>query len=324
MSPSCPQRGHCPKTRLSKLQALIAESGVLGTTLHFPAVRVMERLAECDVLSVTSNTTAVLTSMGRPGAPQIAGDPLRSETGRPCLRLHPQSLGSVLAVERIPSCRKPYSLHVFDRDGAAVYEAYLTSFDDALAYGPDISEETGGLEGTAEAGAPWPGSMGWMPRTVTAAPANIDAGYHFDSVLGDNGIGRRASLPSWGAGVAWQIPPARLVDFFAFMCDIRMPAGIAVGNAGLVHYHQGALDALKASPRMLRISSKHSNVTISLPDVEEVWVSRVETRNGTDHLLEIYDWRYHCVAQFKAVADNEPLLRDVWRRQLCAIPHRSA
>lgn len=328
MDPSCPRRRDCPKPRLSRLQALTAESGLLATTLRAPAVGILERLAECDVLALTNNTAAVLTTMGRHGAPQTAGAPLVAEPGRTCLRVHPRSLASVIAVERVPSCRKPYSLHVFDGDGAALYEAYLTNISDAIDYGPAPAEESGRNGAAAERAAPRDGPRDWMPRQIAAAAgkadAGADAGYHLDSILGDNGLSRRASLPCWGTDLAWQIAPSRLIDFFAFMCDIRMPGGIAVGNAGLVHFHQGAFDGLRASSRMLRISSKHSNVTIALSDVEEVWVCRVETGRGADYLLEVYDWRYHCVAQFTTSADDEPLLRDVWRRQLCAIPRRAA
>lgn len=325
MAPSCRRRANCHQAKASELHAFLTDPGFSGGTLSVSAPRAIGQLPGFDhVVSVTRNSGAAMTSVGRYAAPQRAGEPLKAEAIRTCLRVHAPSLGTALAVERIPASRKPYSLHFFDGDGVMMHEAYLTSVKDDLALEDLAAGWTGEAPQSGFADeAPLSASNGWLPEPIArSAGPGRDAGYHLDSVLRDNGLSRRASLPTWGASGAWQVEVDVLFNLFTLLTDVRMPLVFGVGNVALMQVHQGPIDGVKRFGTLMRISSKCCNVTLSLDDIEEVWVSRIESGGLTAHMLEIYDWRYHCVAQFTDCDEAGRNLSNFWRQLLVTLPRR--
>lgn len=326
MERSCPRRITCPRERANARRVLQAEGGIFARAIALPVEDVLGELPQLDhVICVTRNTAAALTSVGRYAAPQPMGERMVVEPGRMCLRIRPASLGRALFGEAVPHHRRPLSLHFLDREGAVLHETYLTSLDETPALGLMASARAGDdddgdarLDPAARAPAE---SWSWRPRRISpAAGKHDDAGVHVDSILGDNGIARRASLPQWGASSAWQIDVNDLIGLFMLLKEAWMPLGIAVGNVGLVQYHQGEIDGVKSSGALIQVSSKHSNVTISLDDIEEAWVTCVDVGGRREHMLELYDWRYHCVAQFKDADDSDENLSVFWGQILDTLP----
>lgn len=329
MERSCPQRKTCPKAQASARRAFERTHGAVAQTIALSASDVLGYLPSLDhVVSVTRNTAAAMTTVGRYAVPQPLGAPLRVEAGRIGLRVHLPSLGAALAAEHIPACRKPQSLHVFDRDGLVAHETYLTSLaentllerlasDAASAPGLDprlSANETAAAE-----------TWSWQPRPLSpAAGPHADAGGHLDSILRDNGITRRASLPAWGEHTAWQIDTNDLPRLCTLLGEAWMPLGIAVGNVGVVQYHHGAIDGVKRYGTLMQLSATCTNVTLSLGDIEEAWVSRIEIGDRHEHILELYDWRYHCIAQFKDADDSDDNLRTFWSQILSTLPRPNA
>ncbi|MDQ8698129.1 ChuX/HutX family heme-like substrate-binding protein [Hyphomicrobium sp. LHD-15] len=324
MAPSC-RRANCPQAKASELHAFLTDPYFSGGMLAVSAPGAIAELPGFDhVVSVTRNSGAAMTSVGRYAPPSRAGDPLTACSTRTSLRMHAPSFGTVLAVERIPASRKPHSLHFFDQDGVMLHEAFLTSITDDLA----LEELTSGWNGAGdlaqdESEYPLPASKDWLPKPIAqSAGAHRDAGFHLDSILRDNGLARRASLPAWGAGHAWQVEVDVLFNLFTLLTDVRMPLVFGVGNVGLVQVHRGEVDGVKRFGTLMRISSKCCNVTLSLDDIEEIWVSRIESQGRIGHMLEIYDWRYHCVAQFKDCEESDETLSNFWRQLLMTLPRR--
>ncbi|MCC7254047.1 ChuX/HutX family heme-like substrate-binding protein [Hyphomicrobium sp.] len=326
MERRCPRRTGCPRERANARRVSTAGNGLFAKAIALPVADVLGQLPSLEhVISVTRNTAAAMTTVGRYAAPQRAGAPLVVETGRMCLRVHPESLGMTLFAEPVAAHRKPVSLHFFDRDGIVLHETYLTSIDEDSKLDMLISGRAGGEAEARSGAAPAPGSWTWQPQLLSPlAGLHADAGFHVDSILGDNGIARRASLPVWGEGSAWQIDVSDLVGLFTLLKEAWMPLGIAVGNLGLVQYHQGEIDGVKRSGNLVQISSKHSNVTISLDDIEEAWITHVEAGGRREHILELYDWRCHCIAQFKDADDGDENLSIFWRQILSTLPRLRA
>ncbi len=325
MERSCPQRKACPKAQASARRVLERTHGTVAKSISLSPSQVFGHLPSLDhVVSVTRNTAAAMTTIGRYAVPQTFGEPLRVESGRIGLRVHLPSLGTALAAEHVPACRKPQSLHVFDRDGIVAHESYLTSIAEnalleRLAFDAVSAPELQSPVSVSETAAAE--TWSWQPRLLPRfAEPNADAGHHLDSILRDNGIARRASLPVWTEHAAWQIDIQDLPRLFALLGEAWMPLGMTVGNAGVVQYHHGAVNRVKRHGTLIQLSSNCSNVTLSLADIEEAWVTRVEVDARYEHILELYDWRYHCIAQFTDAHDSDDNLRTFWCQILSAQP----
>lgn len=327
MERNCPRRSGCPRGRRDAGRPSTRDESVIqAVSLSVP--QALQMLPEIEnVVSVTRNASASMTTIGRYGAPQFIGDPLKTEAGRTCLRIDPSSLHTALAAERVPACRKPMSLHILDHDGTAVHESYLTSMDhdtqfDVMADGSEPRRDPEihmAFESLSKRGG-W----SWKPRAIRPSGGrHLDAGFHIDSILGDNGIARRASLPQWGDTSAWQIDPVELPRLFTLLGEAWMPLGIALGNVGVVQYHQGEVEKVRATGHAMQITSKTTNVTIALDDIQEAWISCVDSGIRYEHILELYDWRYHCVVQFKETNEPDANLSTFWQQILCTLPRIS-
>lgn len=298
-----------------------------GLTLAAPADHVIAQLSEFDtVFSITKNTVAAMTSIGRYAPPQKTNDPLTVETGRISLRIDTPVLGAVVAVESIPAHRKPYSLHMFDAEGRLLHEAYLTNAADDLALEAFESRWKRTAKRTpSEDSKRRPTPQSWIPEPLKPfETGDNNRAFHFDSILSDSGLNRRASLPSWGDSRAWQVELDSLRRFLTLLTDVRMPLIISVGNAGIAQLHHGAIEAAKWYGNSVQLSSKSCNISLNLDDVEEIWVTRSKSDDANCYMLEMYDWRFNCVAQFHNPETDNENLDCFWRQLVSALPRLCA
>ncbi|MGU3494968.1 ChuX/HutX family heme-like substrate-binding protein [Xanthobacteraceae bacterium A53D] len=298
---------------MSELGALTAEPGFSGTRLDAPVERIVGDLQRLGAtVAVTINTAAVITRVGCYGAPQCPGAPFTCPSGGSCLRLNGPAVGTALAVERMPLHRQPCSLQFFDADGAVLHKSFLTECRDDYAFGElclgwGASGAGGGRR--VAAGSP----------AVPPCPSG-DCAAQFDSLFGDSGIGRRAALPDWGDDWAWRVMPDVVFDLLTLVAEVRMPLVQAVGNAGAVQVHRGPLEKVRRSGPLVVLTSGCSTLSIEQDELEEAWVTRFDAGDEDGLMLELYDWRYHCVAQFTALGLANPGLGGYWQQLLASLP----
>ena len=320
----CP-RSRCFKVALtSELGAMMAEPGFSAAPLAAPVAAIAAEFpALSAVVAVTTNPCAVMTEIGAYAPPCFAGDGLclgQSGTG---LRIHCGSVATALAVERPDHGQVPCSLQFFDGAGAALHKCFLTSVVDDFAFA-DLTRDWIGsppAESAADPAAGMPAMAGMMPAQPDGAWWRWrDGAFQVDGVLRDNGLARRASLPSWGEDLAWRIDPDILFDLMTLLSEVRMPVSIGVGNAAFVQMHQGAIDKAMRGGNMIRLTTGACSVSLDLEEIEEIWVTCFDAGGRTGHMLELYDWRYHCVAQFSEFSPDNSHLARYWHDTLRALP----
>ncbi|GGF50069.1 hemin-degrading factor [Azorhizobium oxalatiphilum] len=305
---------------MSELGALTAEPGFMGTRLGAPVERIVDDLQRLgETVAVTMNTAAVITRIGCYGAPQCSGTPLACGASSICLRLHEAAVDTALAVERMPMNRLPCSLQLFDAAGAVLHKSFLTDCTDDLAFGQlCLDWEARDLAGRR----PQVGGLGEgaLPAPAAFSPDG-DCAAQLDSIFGDSGIRRRAALPGWGEEWAWRVLPDVVFDLLVLASEVRMPLVQAVGNAGTMQVHRGPVEQVRRSGPLLVLASETSTLSIELNEVEEAWVTRFDAGPDADGLMvELYDWRFHCVAQFTALGLPNPGLGSYWEQLVFSLP----
>ena len=311
MSQSC-RRGGCPRRRPSELDALVAESGCSVTEISAPAERIMQDVADFEgMVSVTSNAVAVVTQIGRAPALSHVGTAFRLPDRGALLRVDPAAVGSTLAVDRPPYGRSPCSVQFFAREGTTLHKLFLASMTDDYAF--------------AEMTQDWVGAFDAPERGEPHTPADPlfwrcrDLRFHLDSLFGDAGLRRRASLPGWGEDHAWRIDPELAVHLLGLITEIRAPATTVVPNAGFAQLRAGPFDSMRRAGDALRLSGADCSLSLDMAEVEEAWVTTYESDGRPGLSVEFYDWGYQCVAQVTAADDDERLWR-FWNRTVQQIP----
>lgn len=307
-------RPACPQPMASALAALMAEPGFSGTRLAAAPHRIAADLPRLGAaVAVTLNSAAVMTRIGCYGSPQAAGEPLALDRDAgTCLRLHAPAVETALAVDRMPMSRQPFSLQFFGEGGVALHKAFLTDCRDDL----DFARLTHGWE-VAAAGAEPP-----CPAIRRPSPAGCGAA-QIDSLFGDCGLTRRASLPGWGGERAWRVRPDPACHILARASEVRLPLVMTVANAAAAQVHCGAPETVRRSERLVVVTSGTCTLSIDQTEVEEAWITCFDAGGRTGLMLELYDWRCHCVAQFSA-AGGEPGLAAYWSQLLVALPQWSS
>lgn len=306
-------RGFCHRPVTSALDALTAEPGFCGTRLAARAERIAGDLRHLgESVAVTANTAAVMTRIGCYGAVSRAGDPLAGARGGTCLRLDPSAIDTTLAVERMPGPRLPNSLQFFSAMGAVLHKAFLTECRDDLDFARLTHRwEAPGATAGPDGAGPLPcGARGGLARQI-------------DSVLGDGGLTRRGLLPGRGEANAWRVAPEAAFDMLRQAAAIRLPLVLAVANAGVAQIEAGALEGVRRAGDLVVASSGTCTLSCDRTEVEEAWVTRYDAPGG-GLMLELYDWRYHCVAQCAGPEGEGPGLAACWRQMLAALPRPSA
>ncbi|MCK0196986.1 hypothetical protein MWN34_08670 [Ancylobacter sp. 6x-1] len=302
-------RGGCSRPFVSELGALTAEPGFCGSRLHAPVERIAAdfRLLG-EAVAVTSNTTAVMTRIGHYGPPQFTGEPLRCDPEATCVRLETSAIDTALAVERMPVQRLPCSLQFYCPAGAVLHKCFLTQCRDDL----DFARLTDLWAGPAETHAD-------SCRSPSPARPEGDCAAQLDSVFGDSGLTRRSQLPGWGGTRAWRVAPELALNALALAAEIRMPLSQMVGNAGAAQIHNGPLEQVRRSQALVILRSGCCTLSFDGAEIEEAWVTCYRSPSGEAHMLELYDWRFHCVAQFAAPGLPDPGLGGYWRQVLLSL-----
>jgi len=296
---------------VSELGALTAEPGFCGTRLLAPVERIARELPRLGgAVAVTMNTAAVMTQIGSYAAPRFAGAPLTPFSEATCLRLYRPAMETTLAVERMPANRLPCSLQFFSETGAVLHKSFLTDVGDDFAFGQ-----------LADAWTSSGDTAGPEPRlSPVAAEPTGDCALQIDSIFGDNGLARRAALPDWGANWAWRVSPHLVFDLLVLVSEVRMPLVVAMGNAGAMQVHRGPLEKVRRSGALTVLASGHVTASFEHNEIEEAWVTRIRHEGQSVHVLELYDWRFHCVAMFSALGLPNPGLGSYWEQLLRSLP----
>lgn len=317
----CPRPGGCFRVAMtSELGAMMAEPGFSAAPLVVPVTAIAAQFpALSSVVAVTTNSCAVMTTIGDYAPPCFAGDGLCLAKGQTGLRIHSDSVAMALAIDRPGHGQLPWSLQFFDGEGAAMHKCFLTSMADDASF----ANLTRGWVGTdpVAPGRISDGGTSWLPAPGDASAwCKRDGASQLDGVLHDSGLARRASLPSWGDDHAWRTDPDMLFDLMTLLAEIRMPLSIGVGNAGFVQLHQGAIDSTKRGGSTFRLTADKCSVSLDLNEIEEVWVTCFDAGGRIGHMLEVYDWRYHCVAQFSEFSRDNAHLARYWEDTLRSLP----
>lgn len=311
MPSACGRRG-CHQPIMSELGALTAEPGYSGARLLAPLGAIAADLPQLgNTVAVTMNTASVMTRIGCYGAPQWPGEPLRCDPEWTCLRLHAPAIETALAVDRMPASRMPWSLQFFSDEGTILHKTFLTECSGDRTFtalvdrwrivAPNVS-------------APPP--AGTLPGPEGTSAAQID------SLFGDNGLARRAMLPGWGTETAWRSAPDRFLDALEMACDVRMPLIMAVGNAGAAQVHYGAPETVRRQGKFMLVASGCCSLSVDLSQIDEVWITRFDGDGRGGYMLELYDWRFHCVGQFAACSDDNLGLARYWEQLLLSLPRQ--
>ncbi|GAB4065190.1 hypothetical protein KHC28_02150 [Ancylobacter sonchi] len=304
-------RGGCIRPFVSELSVLTAEPGFCGTRLAAGADRVASDFQHLgEAVAVTANTAAVMTRLGQYAPAQVVGACAAITPETTLLRLDAGAVETALAVERMPMQRLPYSLQFYCSAGAILHKCFLTDCRDDL----DFARLTHDWERGDRAPESTP-TRGRASRMT----AGGDYAAQVDSLFGDNGLGRRASLPQWGSGHAWRVPPEMALAALSMAGNIRMPLTKAVGNMGVAQIHNGPLEQVRRSQSLAILSSGTCTLSLDMADVEEAWVTRYEGEHGEAWMLEFYDWRFHCVAQIAAPELEKPGLGGYWEQLLLSL-----
>ncbi|MBM7852413.1 putative hemin transport protein [Methylopila capsulata] len=292
------------------------------TRLAAPLPQIAADLAGVDgVVALTTNATTVMTEIGRYTGPCFATEPLALKAGEAALRVHLPSISATLAVERQALSRSPCSVQFFSPEGAALHKTILTSITDDYAF----AELTQGWSIPAgEASGATPARTEVRVLDKPADPRcwrGRDLAFHLDSLFLDGGIGRRATLPDWGDDHAWSVEPELAVHLLRLLTEIRAPVATMVSNAAFAQIHQGAFDDIRQIGPVIRLCSEGCTISIDFNEIDEVWVTRFDAGGRAGHLIELYDWRFHCVAQFTEFGANGHLSR-FWGQTVRDMPRR--
>lgn len=297
---------------MSELAALTAEPGYSGTRLLAPLGAIAADLPQLgNTVAVTMNTASVMTRIGCYGAPRWSGEPLWHDPEQTCLRLYAPAIETALAVDRMPASRMPWSLQFFSGEGTILHKTFLAECSGDRAF-TALTERWRGSAPTVS--APRPAGPPPGPEGTTAA--------QIDSLFGDNGLARRARLAGWGAETAWRSVSDRFLDALEMACDVRMPLIMAVGNAGAVQVHHGAPETVRRQGKFMLVASGRCSLSVDLSQIEEVWITRFAAEGRDGYMLELYDWRFHCVGQFAACSDDSPGLARYWEQLLLSLPRQ--
>ncbi len=317
----CPRPGGCFRVAMtSELGAMMAEPGFSAAPLVAPVAAIAAQFpALSSVVAVTTNSCAVMTTIGDYAPPCFAGDGLYLARGQTGLRIDSGSVAMALAIDRPDHGQLPWSLQFFDGCGTAMHKCFLTSMTNDACFA-DLTRGWIGPAAVPPARIA-AGGVDWMPAQRDAAQwCKRDGASQLDGVLHDAGLARRATLPCWGDDHAWRTDPNMLFDLMTLLAEIRMPLSIGVGNAGFVQLHQGAIDGTKRSGDAFRLTADKCAVSLDLSEIEEVWVTCFDAGGRIGHMLEVYDWRYHCVAQFSEFSRDNAHLARYWEDTLRALP----
>lgn len=314
MSSPC-GRGGCCRPFVSELSALTAQPGFCGTRLRGRIERIASDLQHLgEMVAVTANTAAVMTRIGQYACPQMAGGPICLDPDATCVRLHAPAVGTALAVERMPLQKLPYSLQFYCAEGAVLHKSFLTDCRDDL----DFARLTHGWESEHPSAHPPP-----APANVPLAEPGDDFTIQTDSIFGDNGLSRRCGLPDWGEDWAWQVSPEQVFKILTLACDVRMPLTQMVGNSGVVQLHHGSVEKIRHTESLVMITAGCCTVSVEPQEIEEAWVTRYEHDGMSAHMLELYDWRFHCIARFAALGLDNPGLGGYWEQMVKSVPRLS-
>lgn len=320
----CPRFGHCQRaSATSDLGALMAEPGFSAAPLSASVAVIAREFPSLDTaVAVTANSCAVMTEIGTYATPRFAGDGLCPAKGRTGLRIHCGSVATALAVDRPDHGHLPCSLQFFDSSGAALHKCFMTGMADDFAFAELTRDWIGEPPSdTSDQRERMPVTKGWLPFQPDGSWwRGRDSAFQFDGVLRDNGLARRASLPSWGESFAWQVDRHILFDLMTLLREVRMPLAINVGNAAFVQTHRGALDAALRHDNAVRLIAESCSISLNLEEIEELWVTRFDAAGRAGYVLEAYDWRYHCVVQLSGLAATDGHAGRYWQDQLCALP----
>lgn len=317
MSSAC-GRGGCVRPFTSELHALTAEPGFCGTPLCAPVEHIAQALEHLgETVAVTANTAAVMTRIGLHARPQCQGEALTLAPEATCLRISPQAVGTTLAVERMPSQKLPPSLQFYCTEGTVLHKSFLTECVGDLDFARLVHKWESGIRPSGAPPSPYHQKSRHHP---TPPDPTGDSSTQIDSIFGDNGLMRRTALANWGEELAWRVSPDLVFNILGLASDIRLPLAQAAGNAGVVQIHHGAPERIRHSGSLAVISSGCCTLSIDRSDIEEAWVTCFEADGERAYMLELYDWRYHCVAQFSAPGLPNPGLGGYWRQLVCSMP----
>lgn len=322
MPPACGPRG-CLQSHMSELVALRSVPDFSGTSLGAPLDCIAADLPQLGTaVAVTRNGAAVMTQIGSYDAPCFSGEALRPSCPpagvaacRPtCLRLCRPMVRTTLAVDQMPASRLPCSLQFFDAEGSALHKSFLMDYGDAFAF-RDLQDSwrPAGTD-AAEGDAPEDAAL------LHDACPNDNCARQIDCVFGDYGLKRRAALPGWGRNWAWQVQHKPIFDLLALASEVRMPLLVTVGNAGAVQLYRGPLESVRAAGALTVLGAQGVTVSIEHGEIEEAWVTRIFHEGQPLLILELYDWRYHCVAMITAPALPLPGLGTYWEQLLLSLP----
>ncbi|MGI6247423.1 MAG: ChuX/HutX family heme-like substrate-binding protein [Pseudochelatococcus sp.] len=317
MSYRCPYGSDCQTGVTSDLEAIVTATGFCGERLAAEPAGVMAALPTVDLaVAVTLNPCTVMTHIGPYDRPMAAGDPLRFAEGRTALRFAAAHIDTVMMIDGPAMGRMPRSLQLFSPQGTVLHRAFLSSVADAAAY-RDLRLRLTSFRsaGCASSSASSPVSPACWPMAKGIDVARLEAADvdgHLDSLFADYGVSRRMALPAVRG--ARRVRLEAVCDALSLMTQARMPVMQAAGNAGVMQLHRGMLERLRHSDNILLLTAGKCTTSIDLAQIEEAWLCPAGPAAAPRLLLELYDWRYHCVYMLTDAGDGQEWARAAWGR----------
>ncbi|MGV6876308.1 hypothetical protein ACUSIJ_26995 [Pseudochelatococcus sp. B33] len=318
MSYRCPYGSDCENGVSSDLQAIVTAPGFRGERVAADPAGVIATLPSVDLaVAVTLNPCVVMTHIGPYDWPMAAGDALRFAEGRTALRFMAANVDTVMMIDGASMGRMPHSLQLFSSEGTVLHRAFLSSLTGAAGY-RDLRLRLASSVPAPSTSRPGEGGTGACggecdPRLLESC----DLAGHLDSLFVNHGVSRRMALPMLSG--ARRVRFEAVYDALSLMTQARMPVTQAACNAGMVQLHRGMLERMRYSGNILLLTAGKCTTSIDLDQIEEIWLSPVRQGTETRYLLEIYDWRYHCVHAMIDAGEEQAWARDAWNRIMASL-----
>lgn len=246
------------------------------------------------VIASTLNEAAVMSDLGMYQKPMLAGEVLTFDNSGIALRLLPDGIETLVAVEGDEAQREAPSLQVFDDLGRAAHKCYIASLSDELAF--DVL-----MYGTREKdlaaylpeafGGQREGALTLQRRAPEQAFSASGITSNLDACLLDQGRGRHDRLEILDRDQAWQVDRQVIPHMLRYLCEMRQPVTVGVPSAACLQLISGRLDGVTRHGGLIELASGSCRIFADPALIETFWI--VRSRDSLS--LEAYSRSGACV-----------------------------
>ncbi|MBN9671739.1 ChuX/HutX family heme-like substrate-binding protein [Roseibium aggregatum] len=270
-------------------------------------------------VATTSNDCAIMSEIGAYQKPMVIGEELTFDNSGIAIRLCPEGIETVAAVEADRNSREAPSLQLFEAGGRAVHKCHIASLSDQLAfdvlmYGASEKEITAGLAGAMS---------GFLSRTRTPSGklpeqrfCQLGVSENLDTCLLDEGTDRRDRLGRLDSAEAWTIDRQVVPHALRYFCEMRMPLTVGVPARACMQLKPGRLDSVLRHGDLVELTGEANRTFFDPAAIDDYWV----VRSGKSLSLEFYSKSGSCVLVFVQDRVEESRFNTAWMEILASLP----